>query len=67
MARCIALDIDCAVICQLAAAAMARDSTAARGICALVVDVCTDCSDCADECAAVLMNKHIFEYERESP
>jgi hypothetical protein len=26
MARCIALDVDCAAICQLAAAAMARES-----------------------------------------
>ena len=45
MARCIALDIDCAAFCQLAAAAMARDSEKAGAICALCADICQTCSD----------------------
>jgi hypothetical protein len=48
MARCIALDIDCAAMCQLAAGAMARDSESARSVCALCADIC---ESCADECA----------------
>lgn len=43
MARCIALDIDCAAICQLAAAAMARGSEKAQAICALCADICEAC------------------------
>lgn len=48
MARCIALDLDCADICRLAAASMARDSEfvpAVCGLCALI------CENCAEECA----------------
>lgn len=48
MARCIALDVDCAAICQLAAAAMARGSEHANAICALCADIC---QSCGDECA----------------
>lgn len=48
MARCIALDIDCAAICALAAAAMARDSQHAKAICALCATIC---ESCGDECA----------------
>jgi hypothetical protein len=48
MARCIALDMDCAAICQLAAAAMARGSEHARHFCAECADVC---QACGDECA----------------
>lgn len=48
MARCIALDIDCAQICRLAAALMARGSEFAAAVCA----VCTQaCQACGDECA----------------
>ena len=45
MARCIALDMDCAEICALAAAAMARGSECARTICAACADVCQACGD----------------------
>jgi hypothetical protein len=48
MARCIALDMDCAQICALASAAMARGSEHARAICALCADIC---QSCGDECA----------------
>ena len=64
MARCVALDIDCAAICQLAAAAMARDSEFASELCtacALICDACGDecgkhdmahCQKCAAACKA---------------
>lgn len=45
MARCIALDIDCAEICALAAAAMARGSEKAREICRTCADVCQACGE----------------------
>ena len=48
MARCIALDLDCAALCELAAAAMARGSEHAQAICALCAQIC---DDCGDECA----------------
>lgn len=48
MARCIALDVDCAEICQLAAAVMSRGSEHAKAICATCADVC---QSCGDECA----------------
>lgn len=48
MARCIALDIDCAGICRLAATYMASDSENAQSICALCADIC---ETCGDECA----------------
>jgi len=54
MARCIALDIDCAAICQLAASAMARGSEHSKAICALCADIC---QSCAEECA-----KHQMEH-----
>lgn len=47
MSRCIALDIDCASMCQLAAAAMARGSEHTRDICELCANVC---ESCAQEC-----------------
>ena len=47
MARCIALDMDCAQICSLAAAYLARDSEFAKEMCELCADVCTAC---AEEC-----------------
>lgn len=43
MAKCIALDIDCAAVCQFAAAAMARGSEHAKAICALCADICEAC------------------------
>ena len=48
MARCIALDMDCAQICRTAAAFMARDSDYARALCQLCAEVC---EACGDECA----------------
>lgn len=48
MAKCIALDTDCAQICALAAAAMARGSPHAKAICALCAEIC---QSCGDECA----------------
>jgi hypothetical protein len=47
MARCIALDIDCAEICHLAAAYMGRGSELASTICATCAEVC---ETCAEEC-----------------
>jgi len=47
MARCIVSDIDCAQICRLAAAYMARGSQFSEALCRLCADVCTAC---ADEC-----------------
>ncbi|HEY9105431.1 MAG TPA: four-helix bundle copper-binding protein [Roseateles sp.] len=48
MARCIALDIDCAALCRLAAACLARGSEFARRVCGLCALVC---DACAEECA----------------
>lgn len=48
MVKCIELDMDCAQICALASAAMARGSAHAKAICALCADIC---QSCADECA----------------
>jgi hypothetical protein len=63
LARCIALDIDCAAICRLAAGAMARGSDCAAAICAACAEVCdacgrecdrhdamTHCQECARAC-----------------
>ncbi|MEC5159839.1 MULTISPECIES: four-helix bundle copper-binding protein [unclassified Janthinobacterium] len=48
MARCIAVDVDCAQICRLAAGFMARGSESAAAVCRACVDAC---NACADECA----------------
>ncbi len=48
MARCIALDIDCAAICRLTAGAMARGSEFAKATCAVCAQIC---QACGDECA----------------
>lgn len=48
LARCVALDMDCAQVCRLASATMARDSEFSRVICQVCVEVC---DVCADECA----------------
>lgn len=48
MARCIALDMDCADVCRMAAAYMARGSELAKAICQLCAEVC---QACGDECA----------------
>lgn len=48
MTRCIALDVDCASICRLAAGYMSRDSDFAKALCRQCADVC---QACGDECA----------------
>jgi hypothetical protein len=57
MARCIALDIDCAAICRLATAYMARASELAGAMCGLCAEAC---EACGDECA-----KHDMDHCRE--
>lgn len=47
MVRCIKLDQDCAAICRLAVAYMARGSEFAGEICELCAQVC---DECAEEC-----------------
>ena len=53
MTDCIALDIDCAEICRLAAAFMARNSKMVSSICNTCVEVCERCQD---ECAKYQMD-----------
>ena len=48
MSRCIKLDIDCAAICRLAAAFMARGSEFASPLCR---ECATICKACAEECS----------------
>ena len=57
MARCIALDMDCAAVCRLAAGSMARGSECMKQVCALCADVC---QRCGEECA-----KHPMDHCRE--
>jgi len=45
MARCIALDMDCASICHLAAGYMARDSEFVGELCGLCAYVCAACGE----------------------
>lgn len=49
MADCIRLDLDCADICRLAAAAMARNSDNVAAFCRLCAEIC---DKCAKECDA---------------
>lgn len=48
MTRCIALDVDCAALCRLAAGYMSRGSDFAAAICLSCAEVC---DACAKECA----------------
>ena len=48
MVRCIALDLECADICRLAVASMARGGEFAAAFCAVCADVC---DACGEECA----------------
>src|SRR4051794_1322620 len=48
MARCIALDVDCAQLCRVAAGMMARGSEAAAIVCQTCADLC---DMCAEECS----------------
>lgn len=45
MARCIALDVDCAQLCRLVSAYMARDSEHATVLCATCADLCDACGE----------------------
>ncbi len=47
MARCIALDVDCAALCRLALGALRRASPLAGTICAACAQAC---DACAEEC-----------------
>lgn len=47
MARCIILDLECADICRLATASMARGGEHMKAICALCAEAC---QTCATEC-----------------
>lgn len=47
LARCIALDIDCAQACAMAAAAVSRGSENAKLFCTLCAEIC---DRCAQEC-----------------
>lgn len=48
MARCIALDIDCAQVCRVAASMMQRGSTQAGELCRVCAEIC---DACGEECA----------------
>ena len=54
MAECIRSDMDCADVCRLASAVMARDSSRAQEICLLCASIC---DACAAEC-----EKHQHEH-----
>jgi len=43
MAACTSLDMDCVAICQIAVAAMARNSIHTKAICMLCADICKAC------------------------
>lgn len=47
LARCIGLDTDCATVCSLAAAFMARGSPRTKLLCSVCAEVC---DQCAEEC-----------------
>lgn len=48
LARCIALDLDCAALCRLAAAMLARDGEFSAAVCTLCAQLC---EACGTECA----------------
>ncbi|MHB1053060.1 MAG: four-helix bundle copper-binding protein [Thiobacillus sp.] len=48
MARCIKLDLECADICRLAAASIARGDDNMKAVCSLCADAC---ETCGTECA----------------
>jgi hypothetical protein len=45
MARCIALDMDCAALCRLAAGYMSRGSEFAKALCLQCAQVCQACGE----------------------
>ena len=57
MARCIALDMDCAAACRFAVGLMARDGEFAASACAMCAEICEACgAECGkhdmDHCKA---------------
>ena len=53
MARCVALDMDCAQACRMAAAYMARGSEFAKQVCQVCADICQACgNECGKHQAA---------------
>lgn len=57
MVDCIRTDMDCAQICRLAAAAMARGSEFVKEIVKLCTEICTRCGD--------ICNKHEHDHCQE--
>ena len=49
MTHCISLDMECADLCQLAAASIARGDEHMKGVCALCAVIC---DACGGECAS---------------
>lgn len=49
MARCIALDVDCAAMCNLAVDAMSRNSELAAHFCRNCSEVCLACASECDQ------------------
>jgi hypothetical protein len=47
MARCIAMDIDCAQLCRVASGFVSRESEASMAVCNTCADLC---DMCAEEC-----------------
>src|SRR5262249_22876571 len=54
LARCVALDMDCAAVCRLVAGYVARESAFAEAVCQLCPSICLTC---AEECG-----KHPHEH-----
>jgi hypothetical protein len=54
MAKCIQLDMECAVMCRTASQFMSLESEHANAVCQLCADIC---NACADEC-----NKHNMDH-----
>ena len=57
LARCIALDLDCAAICRLSAEVMSRDGELSARLCELCAAAC---EACAAEC-----EKHLMDHCRQ--
>lgn len=58
MARCIALDIDCAEACVFAASLMGRGSEAAKAACQVCAQIC---EMCGQECERHKHMQHCLE------
>ena len=51
LSHCIALDLECADICQLAAASIARGDSHLKAILTLCAESCKSCGDACAKCA----------------